>query len=116
MSLTFRTEKITIVVGNRKFGAKGEYVGRPSPLGNPFEINAKIGNTRDVVINKYRQWLKEKIAKRDSVVLSALETLRKRAIEQRTLILVCWCSPDKCHADVIGQILIDAISRGETFA
>lgn len=111
----FRVGGITITIGNRKLGAKGEYVGRPSPLGNPFEIDVKAGNTRAKVIVQYREWLKGKIAAGDPIVLHALEVLRKKALKKKALTLVCWCSPEKCHASEIGEVLAEALSRGGTF-
>ena len=44
-----------ITVANKRVGAIGEYIGRPSPLGNPFAIGRD--GTRDEVIAKYREWL-----------------------------------------------------------
>lgn len=112
---TFHVKGVTITVGNRKLGAKGDYVGRPGPLGNPFEIDPKNGATREKVIAKYREWLKEKIAASDPTVLKALERLRKKALRSKKLTLVCWCAPEKCHADEIGSVLAAALSKGEGF-
>lgn len=41
------------------------YIGRGSVWGNPFSINEAIGDTRDVVIEKYRQHLFRLIKLRD---------------------------------------------------
>lgn len=111
----FRVGDITIRIGNRKLGAKGEYVGRPSALGNPFEIDVKAGNTREKVVRQYREWLKTKLQEADPIVLHALEVLRKKALKKKELTLVCWCTPEKCHADEIGRVLADALSKGKTF-
>jgi len=32
-----------ITVGNKQRGARGIYVGRPSPLGNPFAMQESFG-------------------------------------------------------------------------
>ena len=48
-----------ITVANRRTGAVGEYIGRPSPLGNPFMIGRD--GTRDEVIAKYRVWLNDQL-------------------------------------------------------
>jgi hypothetical protein len=63
------------------------YVGRPSKWGNPFVIG-KDG-TRDQVIAKYRDWLVSR-----PKLLGALHELRGKD-------LVCWCAPNRCHADVL---------------
>jgi len=66
------------------------YIGRPSKWGNPFVIG-KDG-TRDEVIEKYRQWL-----------LSNPELLEE-VKELKGKILGCWCSPKKCHGDVLAEL------------
>jgi hypothetical protein len=83
----------------------GEYVGRPSMLGNPFVIG-RDGN-REEVMDKYRQWLWEKI-KEGGAILDELHRLRGLA-RRRELILICWCKrPGKeiaCHGDVLKQAI-----------
>jgi len=69
------------------------YVGRPSRWGNPFRIG--IDGTREQVIEKYREWLREKL-KEDPAFL---EPLRGKD-------LACWCPLNvPCHADVIIEFL-----------
>jgi hypothetical protein len=63
------------------------YVGRPSKWGNPFVIGRD--GTRDEVIAKYRAWIVDQPA-----LLAALHELRGKD-------LVCWCAPERCHADVL---------------
>ena len=75
------------------------YVGRPaqglkgSPLANPYKIGP-YGN-RENVIRLYRHWLAAKIAAKDRAVLNALSQLNEDSV------LVCWCAPKACHAEVI---------------
>ena len=71
--------------------AGAQYVGRPSPFGNPFVIGED--GTRDEVIELYRQWFHEKILN-DPLFKVDLDRLRGHD-------LVCWCAPRACHADVI---------------
>jgi hypothetical protein len=75
------------------------YVGRGSPLGNPFPLGP--GVTREAVIASYRQWLWEKIRARDERVLAQLAEL----VLNPPKALGCWCSPQACHADVILKCL-----------
>lgn len=63
------------------------YVGRPTKWGNPFEIG-KDG-TRDEVIAKYETWLQQQ-----PELLNDIKTLRGKD-------LVCYCAPQKCHADIL---------------
>lgn len=63
------------------------YVGRPTKWGNPFVIGRD--GTRDEVIAKYRGWLE-----REGLDVSEL----------RGRDLICWCSPEPCHADVLLEV------------
>lgn len=72
------------------------YVGRPSPLGNPYRVKRKAGEQeRAAAIESYRRWLWGKIQARDRRVLTALQQLTEESI------LGCWCFPKSCHADVV---------------
>ena len=62
------------------------YVGRPSDWGNPFLIGRD--GTRDQVVDKYEIWLL------NSSHILKIEELRGKD-------LVCYCAPDRCHADVL---------------
>jgi hypothetical protein len=66
------------------------YVGRPSRWGNPFVIGRH--GTRDEVIAKYRAWVLAKPG-----LMAALDELRGKN-------LVCWCAPERCHADVLLEL------------
>ena len=46
-------------VGNRRRGDRGEYVGRPSPLGNPFAMRDEC--QRDAVVDAYARWLEARM-------------------------------------------------------
>lgn len=65
-------------------------VARPSKWGNPFKIG-KDG-TREQVIAKYEEWLMKQPR-----LLAALPELRGK-------VLVCWCAPLPCHADVLDRL------------
>ncbi len=65
------------------------YVGRPSKYGNPYRIGQD--GSRDEVIAKYRLRVLNILQFQDS---HWLEDLRGKD-------LVCWCAPERCHADVL---------------
>jgi len=67
------------------------YIGRPSKWGNQFIIG-RDGN-REQVVQKYREWLLTQPA--------LIEQARK---ELKGKDLVCFCSPQKCHGDVLLKI------------
>lgn len=67
------------------------FVGRPSKYGNPF----CIGNdgTRDDVIRKFKD-----------MVVSDANMIRSIIYDLRGKDLVCFCSPLRCHADILLKI------------
>jgi hypothetical protein len=91
-----------IRIENKKtYRGEGVYIGRPSPLGNPFKIGEH--GTREEVIQRYRAWLWQQI-KLQGVVYEELKRLAAVA-KQGDLVLVCWCKEPgrsvRCHGDVI---------------
>lgn len=95
---------MNIKVKNKKtYKGEGEYIGRPSPLGNPFKINSE--EDREESLSKYRVWLDEKLKDRDSK--QSKELLRLLNILQTTgkLVLICWCKPKPCHGDILKEKL-----------
>ncbi len=80
-------------------GAHEIYVGRKmpghpgSPLGNPFKENRK-----DAIV-KFRIWLWEQI-KANSPASKELKRIATFAT-QFDIVLLCWCAPEPCHAEVI---------------
>ena len=86
----------------------GEYIGRPSPLGNPFAIGRD--GTRTEVILKYEAWLSLQILNYPGSI-AAIELLRLIAIARKEpLRLVCWCAPKPCHGDVIASFIHKALT------
>lgn len=67
------------------------YIGRPSPLGNPYRVGA--GGTRAEAIQKF-----ETYARQSPRVLAMIRDLPEDAI------LGCWCSPKPCHGSIIVQL------------
>ena len=70
-----------------------------SPLANPFKIG--VDGDRDEVINKYRKWLFDKIKKKDSQVMGALNVLKLAVLKKKHIKLSCYCKPEPCHVDVV---------------
>ena len=97
------------VLNKRLVGDCGEYVGRPSPLGNPFKLERE--SDRESVIERYEVWLREKIRTRDKAVCNELNRLFKIARDSGVLELVCWCAPKRCHAEVIRCVLLEQLTK-----
>lgn len=89
------------------------YIGRPSSLGNPFEINHIVD--RDDVIAAYEPWLKRKVANKDPVVIAELERIAGKVLDGsgKPVYLVCFCSPKPCHGDVIKKLILAAIAGNQ---
>jgi hypothetical protein len=71
------------------------YVGRRygSKWGNPFKLPRKhTARERDESIAKYRDWIM-----RQPELMAALPELRGKNS-------VCWCAPERCHADVLIEL------------
>lgn len=79
--------------------ANAVYVGRPSKFGNPFTHVASgtlakfVVKNRDEAVDQYEQWL-----------LSQPELVAQVKVELKGKDLVCWCAPQRCHADVLMKI------------
>lgn len=69
------------------------YIGRGSLWGNPFPIDESKGDTREVVIEKYRQHLFNQLRTGEIRIAQLL------ALDGKTL--GCFCKPKACHGDVI---------------
>ena len=89
------------VVNKRNYTGDGEYIGRPSPLGNPFRIGED--GTREETIQKYRTWLWEQMQQQTPAYIELLQLAKKA--ERVPLNLVCSCAPEPCHGDIIKKAI-----------
>jgi hypothetical protein len=71
------------------------YIGRPSMFGNPFYMQKE--SDREEVISKYKKYFETRI-QRDAQFRTSVEALRGKKI-------ACYCSPKKCHGDIIANYL-----------
>lgn len=98
-----------ITIRNKhSYHGDGFYVGRPTPLGNPFEIG-KDGN-REEVIQKYQEWLSEEMDKQGPA-MNFFVNLFEELVKTGELNLICWCDPKGCHAEIIRDFLVEAIKE-----
>jgi hypothetical protein len=99
------------VVNKKQYKGDGEYIGRPSVLGNQFThldhglAQYKVA-TREEAVEKYREWLRVEWRK-NGAVKKELMRLVAQYQRDRKLTLICWCAPEACHGDV----LKDAIEK-----
>lgn len=97
-------------------GASGEYIGRGSPLGNPYSHMEKTAasfkvSSRTEAIVKYRVWLADKIKSNDQTVCNELNRLVHILQDKGELNLLCFCKPQPCHGDVIKDIIETALKE-----
>lgn len=86
----------------RHYEPGAEYIGRGSPLGNPFVIG--FDGNRDAVCDRYEQWFDYRVATQDHVVMDELRRLYRLA-RNGELVLGCYCAPSRCHGETIKRFL-----------
>ena len=114
--MDLKPEHITVVNRYKNTGGGGIFIGRPSPLGNPFSHLDNVAKhvtkvaTREEAVAHYAEWLDEKIASRDPDVIRELNRLLWMA-RDGPIKLVCFCAPKSCHGDVIRERLFQRLSE-----
>lgn len=83
------------------------YVGRGSALGNPMPIAPKIGNTRDKVCDAYAEHIKNITAD----MAKQLNHIVRIGDQYGEVNLVCFCAPQRCHAESIRQLIEDTLKE-----
>ena len=78
------------------------YIGRPSPLGNPFPLRSE--SERDACVERYGVWLRERVKVGDARVMGALTRI-KLLLETKDVGLQCYCAPKRCHGEMIIAVL-----------
>ena len=77
------------------------YCGRPSILGNPFNMQIM---SRDQSCDKYQEYFDAKIKAKDPAFMSGLRNIYKLA-KKGDVNLVCFCAPKRCHTESIKAFL-----------
>jgi hypothetical protein len=101
-----REEKVPdlkIRIARKGQGLAGFYVGRPTPLGNPFRLERE--DQREEVVARYATWLNDQVRRGDPEVIRALEEFYRALRQKGAITLLCFCAPRRCHAEVIAEYL-----------
>ncbi len=98
---TTQVTNIMITVG-RKWDQTAQYIGRGSPLGNPFVM--KNESDRNRVCDQYQVWFEQQVTSNNVVVMNELRRLYKLA-KRGDLVLGCFCAPKRCHGETIKRFL-----------
>lgn len=90
----------------------GIYIGRGSPLGNPFSHIAsnhpqikRLVSSREESIRCFSGHIKEQVDEGNPEFCDALNELIIRNLKKENLNLVCFCKPLPCHGDVIAEFV-----------
>lgn len=90
-------------VKQNKLNAENIYIGRGSPLGNPYPINAH--QDRNTVCDKYEIYLRKVLQDKSSPQYAEMLRLLELHKSGVNLHLQCFCKPLRCHGDTIKAIL-----------
>lgn len=72
------------------------YIGRPSPLKNPYPMDKE--EDRDRVVDSFECYFVKALLRRIPVIETAFRALTPDSV------LMCFCAPLRCHGDVIAKI------------
>lgn len=90
------------------------FIGRPSPLGNPYSHMAGTTaiftvSSREEAVQKYEEYLTSAV--NDNVrVKTEIDRLVQKAVSG-DLNLVCYCKPKACHGDVIKKVIEERMNK-----
>jgi hypothetical protein len=106
------------IVNVHEFKGDHVYVGRGSPLGNPFSNRSSNFETvkvssRDEAIDQYRIWLKEQL-KFNTPQTRAIAECVAKLVANKKIVLGCFCTPLRCHAEVIAEFLAIEMDKVES--
>lgn len=88
------------------------YIGRGSPLGNPYtsiqdrKTKAEfVCSSREESISCYKEYLTKKISKKDKLICDKLNKIYLTAKSGKDVNLICFCKPKPCHGDIIKELI-----------
>lgn len=90
-------------VGNNDQNFLCIYIGRGSPLGNPFVMSNE--QERDRVCDLYEGWIEKKATEKGSPQRKEIKRLREVSRRGFRILLQCYCSPKRCHGDTIKRLI-----------
>ena len=82
------------------------YCGRGSALGNPFKMEDKSDEQRNIVCEQYKTYFNQKVlVQRDQSMLRQLSKIYKFIQTNGDVKLGCFCAPKRCHCETIKQYI-----------
>lgn len=97
-----------VIVTNIRDCKDGEYIGRPSVLGNPYPMSTPA--SREHVCDQYEIWFRNKIHANDRLVMHELMRLHRVGKAKGILKITCHCKSERrphirCHGDTVKNFL-----------
>lgn len=99
---------IMIQVLNKKDSNDGYYIGRGSPLGNPYDFTGSKHpqvkyrvNSRKEAIEGFSSYLDKELNDGNPEICDAINELIIKHKKKENIDLLCFCSPKSCHGEVI---------------
>ena len=104
---------MNIKVVNKRDGTGNLYIGRGSPLGNPFVMKDNTNTSRNKVIDDYEKYInviirkaKPDLSRLERSIIKELNNIYARVKKGQEVRLECYCAPQRCHGDVIKNIIV----------
>lgn len=105
---------------SREEKERAAYVGRGSALGNPFKVKPYGPHERGTTLPLYEDHLRGRLAQKHRPTCDEMNRLyaraRKAQAEGSELLLMCFCAPKPCHADVVKKVLDEQLSARQNSA
>lgn len=108
-------DKFEINIVNKHSHVKTEwdyYIGRGSKLGNPYTSkrnskypNVIIVNSKEEAIELYEKYLVEQLEDNEYDIYTAFAGMLLILHKYNKINLVCYCSPQPCHGNIIKKYL-----------
>lgn len=102
---------ITVVkYKDHKHNPECTYIGRGSPLGNPYAMKVDTEEEREAVIKLFKEHMMLYVKIPDSNVRKALIDLYRREKNGENILLGCFCAPKACHGNVIKEFIEEMVA------
>lgn len=112
-------ENVITVKNAKRYKGSGINIGRPHLFGNPYTwipTGTKasfVVATREEAIAKYSEWFKSQLNHPDTQrgFNLYLDTLAGIIAREGHLILICWCTPLPCHANIVAGHVFQKLNQ-----
>ena len=83
------------------------YIGRGSPLGNPYKLTSSHPKERKEVIEKYKTYFYLTVSQNKNLLLMTELNKIRQMLKKGDVYLGCFCHPKPCHGDVIKEYILN---------